>query len=81
MTEKTFIKTVWVIAQSEAMAWQLLKRSTEEHVYTDRAKALSDFQIVQKKTFFDTFDGQCSQGKPWRLFTLTFSVTFVEEGI
>lgn len=77
MTEKTYIKTVWVIAQSEGMAWQLLKHS-QDHAYTDINKARADFQAVQKKTFFDCMDG-FSKGKPWHLYTMTFAVTFTRE--
>lgn len=70
MSEKTYIRTVWVIAQSEAMAWQLLKRP--DHVYTDQKKAERDLEQVQSKTIFDGW----SRGQPWTLFTLTFAVTF-----
>lgn len=76
MIEKTYIKTVWVIAQSEVMAWQLLRKSVDEYVYTDHEKARADLRKVEAKT---TFDGW-TRGKPWHVFTLTFSVTFTHEG-
>lgn len=74
MSEKTYIKIVWVIARSEGMAWQLLKKP--DHVYTDHSKALRDFERVKSNSVFDGW----SKGQPWHLFTLTFAVTFAKEG-
>ena len=74
--EKTYIQRVWVIAPSEVAAFRMAKE-TPKAVYRDHGKALEDYRKVTDKT---TFDG-CSEGRRWKLFQLTFAITFeIEEG-
>lgn len=75
MNEKTYIQEVWVIAPSETAAFKMVKESPRS-IYRDHNLALKDYAKVTDKT---TFDGW-SSGRRWKLFHLTFAVTFNEEG-
>lgn len=74
MTERTFIEQVWVIATSEASALKMVKH-TPKVAYRDHTKASQDFQRVREKTTVN----QWSRGDRWKLYKLTFALTFAEE--